>query len=97
MRWEKLTQRSTIPFGVPGNLDLKGVFGSLSAGALKETDGMNQSDFGPLPEKYFGEKTAEQCWENLCPPRLLENKETFIIFSLLQLSAQKDKKKYKGH
>lgn len=81
-----------IPSGVPVNLDLKGVFRSMSVGALKETDGLNESDFAPLPEKYFGEKRAEQCWENLCPPSLLENKETFIIFSLLQLSAQKDKK-----
>lgn len=65
----------------------------LGIGALKDTDGTNESDFVPLPEKYFREKAVEQCWEDLCPPRLLENKETFIIFSLLQLSAQKDKKK----
>lgn len=71
------------------------MFRSLSIGALKETDGMNESDFVPPPEKHFWEKTAEQCWENLCPPRLLENKETFIIFSLLQLAAQKDKKNIK--
>lgn len=93
-----MTYRRTIPLGFPVNLDLKGVFRSLSVGALEETDDTNEADFAPLPEKYFREKPVEQCWEkNLCPPRLLENKETFIIFSLLQLSAQKDKKKYKGH
>lgn len=39
------------------------MFRSLSVGALEETDGTNESDFVPLPEKYFREKAAEQCWE----------------------------------
>ncbi|KAJ7415689.1 zinc finger B-box domain-containing protein 1 isoform X1 [Pitangus sulphuratus] len=62
---------------------------SLDVGALEETDGMREFDFVLLPEKYFWERAVEWCWENLGPPGLLEDKEPFIIFSLLQLSAQK--------
>lgn len=61
MRKVDLPKHNSLSF--PVNLDLKGVFRSLSVGALEETDGTNESDFVPLPEKYFREKAAEQCWE----------------------------------
>ncbi|KAM6356970.1 LOW QUALITY PROTEIN: cilia- and flagella-associated protein 337 [Alca torda] len=58
-------------------------FKSLNIGALEEIDGMNESDFVLLPEKYFREKTEERCSENLSLPWLLETlKAVFVEKSL---------------
>ncbi|KAM6389143.1 LOW QUALITY PROTEIN: cilia- and flagella-associated protein 337 [Pluvialis apricaria] len=54
-------------------------FKSLNIGALKEIDGMNESDFLLLSEKFSREKTKESCSENLSLPSLLENKYKYPL------------------
>ncbi|CAM9337059.1 unnamed protein product [Bubo scandiacus] len=53
------------------------VFRSLNIGALKEIDGLNESDFVLLPEKYFREKTEEWCSENLTLKAVFDEKSLF--------------------
>uniref|UniRef100_A0ACB8FAU7 Uncharacterized protein n=1 Tax=Sphaerodactylus townsendi TaxID=933632 RepID=A0ACB8FAU7_9SAUR len=50
------------------------VYRSLNIEALKETTEMKKLDFLLHPDKYFGEKSGEKCWEDLKQPTLSASK-----------------------